>query len=184
MIRFALCVALGLLALDLGGCTGGISRELREQAAPLQDFAELQANVDEYRGRIVILGGEIIQTRNHQDHSTLVVLQRPLGWDKQPERDEEGTGRFLVRVDRFLDPAVFSSGRLVTVAGEVAGTETESIGEARYRYVVLQGRELHLWRESTGPEYPYYYGYPYYYDPFFDDPFFYPHPFFLRHRRW
>ena len=68
-------------------------------------------------------------------------------------------------VNRFLDPAIYRSGRDITVAGEVQGSEVRRLGEIAYRYPVIAALELHLWKEPLSPQsYPYAYpfGYPYY----------------------
>jgi outer membrane lipoprotein len=129
-----------------------------------------------FKGKTVILGGEIIDARVGPDGpTTLVILEKPLNTWEEPKAGDQSQGRFLVNVSRFLDPVVYASGRRVTVAGTVVGVENEPVGQTLYRYLVLQGVEVYLWPVPK-------YRYPAcFYDPFFD-PFF-PHPV-PRHRRW
>jgi outer membrane lipoprotein len=71
-------------------------------------------------------------------------------------------GRYLVVVDRFLDPAIYRSGRDITVAGEVRGSEVHRLGEIDYRYPVIAASELYLWKKPLFPQaYPYLYPYGY-----------------------
>ena len=174
MNRVAL-LALGSLAILVSGCAGVISRQVREEATPLRSFAELRSDPQAFLGKVVILGGDIVETDNRPDGTTIIVLQKPLGRDERPRIQDASGGRFIVRFSEYLDPAVFAPHRRVTVAGVVEGTEERPVGEAPYRYVVLQGKEIHLLREPEprpylyGPFSPYYwYGppYPYWYDPF------------------
>lgn len=69
----------GLLLLILfSGCTP-ISKELRAQTDRTVGFQQVFQNPEAYKGKIVIWGGEIIETINQKDGTTLiVVLQRPL----------------------------------------------------------------------------------------------------------
>ncbi len=163
-------IILSILILIFQGCVHAISRQNRESALKdltpdliLQDF-------EAYRGRLALMGGEIIQTQNLEEETLIEVLQKPLSRSTdRPLTGREGDGRFLVRYQIFKDPYVFSEGREITVAGIVAGKKVSKIGEKAYTYVILQDRETHLWPERTDYyeyypyPYPYYpYGYPYY----------------------
>lgn len=78
---------------------------------------------------------------------------------------DKSEGRYLVVVDRFLDPAIYRSGRDITVAGEVRGSEVRRLGEIDYRYPVIAASELYLWKKPLFPQaypYLYHYGYPAY----------------------
>jgi outer membrane lipoprotein len=170
-------VASGILIVAVfAGCGGVVSKEVRREAVPLGGFEELRAEPDRYRGQTVILGGEIIETRNRAGETVLVVLEKPLQSGDRPRGTDASGGRFLARFSRYLDPVVFEKGRKVTVAGTVLGTDTEKVGDAPYTYVVLEGKELHLWREPEPSRYPYPYDpwWPWWYDPFWGGP----------HRRW
>jgi outer membrane lipoprotein len=159
-----------VLGFSLAGCAGVISPELRGRAVPVESLRELRESPDRYRGSLVILGGEVIEVRNQAEGTSLVVLGRPVKGRERPDRLEEAGGRFIARFSEFLDPEVYARGRKVTIAGEVVGVEPERIGEAVYPYLVLEGREVYLWRESTR-SYAYYPYDPWYHpwrDPFYD----------------
>ncbi|MBI5446300.1 MAG: Slp family lipoprotein [Deltaproteobacteria bacterium] len=163
-----------VLIAALSGCGGVISKEVRSQATPLGDYAELREEPERFRGQTVIVGGEIIETRNKAAETRLVILEKPLGSDERPADSDVSGGRFMVRFARYLDPVVYQKGRKVTVAGSVVGTETEKVGEAPYTYVVLEGREVHLWRAPERMAAPYYYDpwFPWWHDPFLRHRFF------------
>jgi outer membrane lipoprotein len=134
---------------------------------PLRDYEELRAAPERFRGQTVILGGEVIETRNRANETVLVVLEKPLQYGDRPRSTDASGGRFLARFSRYLDPVVFEKGRKVTIAGVVLGTETERVGEAPYTYVVLEGREVHLWRDPEPTRYyPYDPWWPWWHDPF------------------
>ena len=158
------------LVFSIASCVHVISRDLREQADPILNLQHVLTNPpQQYQGKLVVWGGEIIRTTNQKDGSTLIeVLQKPLDrWD-EPVDTSASEGRFLIRGQQFLDPLIYSQGSNITVAGEIQGEELMALGETNYRYPVLLEKQIYLW-----PIYPdYYYPYPGYYDPFW-----YPYPY-------
>ncbi|MBI5014898.1 MAG: Slp family lipoprotein [Deltaproteobacteria bacterium] len=150
--------------LLLGGCAASLSPAVRREATPVKGLEAIRAAPDSLRGKTVILGGEIVETRNHPEATTLVVLEKPLDVFRKP-RDVDATGgRFLVTFSRYLDPVLYAKGRRVTVAGVVSGAATEPVGDAPYRYVVLEGVEAHLWTPSREVFPSSSYRYPWWYD--------------------
>ncbi len=145
-----------LLIVLLSGCLP-ISSHLRAEADKALTFRQVFQNPEDYKGKIVIWGGEIIETMNQRDGTTLiVVLQRPLDWSEEPEF-RRSEGRFIILVEGFVDPFVFRKGRRISVAGEILGRKVMRLGELEYPYPLLQSKQIYLWRE-----YYYYYPYPYY----------------------
>jgi outer membrane lipoprotein len=138
-------------AFLVAGCTYPISEGLRKLAETSPDFAVIRAEPEAHKGSIVIWGGEVIETVPRKNESVLTVLQMPLRATGRPSQREESQGRFLVKVDRFLDPALYERGREITVGGEVVGAEQRPLGEIQYTYPVVKAIELHLWEERDGP---------------------------------
>lgn len=151
-------------ALALSGCAHVVSREARREAREDLTFPKVLRDPAAGVGATVIWGGMIIETRNLPDGTEFVVLETPLAYGEVPGGPEDSRGRFIARTSRYLDPAVFAEGRMITVAGEVAGKETRPLDEMLYTYPVIRLREIHLWRAPAyGPHgYPsYYWGRPY-----------------------
>jgi len=154
------------------GCAP-ISSELRSEADKSLTVDQVSEKPDAYKGKIVIWGGEIIKTTNRKNGSTTIsVLEKPLSWNEEPRVSDESAGRFLIEVQRFLDPRIFRRGRKITVAGEVIGSVTKQLGEMDYTYPLLLSKQIYIWPRAT-----YYYDYPYpyggyygYYDPGFWGP--------------
>ncbi|MDW7710580.1 MAG: Slp family lipoprotein [Deferrisomatales bacterium] len=157
-----------LAAVAVEGCAV-VSAPVRREAVPVGPFEEFRQRPETLLNRTVILGGEIIETRNLADGTVILVLHRPLGLGQSPRAEAPSGGRFLVRFAEYLDPVLFAPGRSVTVAGRVLGAETELVGEAPYRYVTLEGREIHLWKEPTTPPPPYWWPHDPWY-PWWNDP--------------
>ena len=179
MIAIARWSWLVLLGLLLAGCVSPLSREAKFAAEPYVDFPQLLENPEAYQGKTFLLGGVIVSSDVSSDGSTLEVLRYQLDRGDRPLQADETSGRFLVRTPRFLDPALYASGRLVTLTGQLAGVETRPLGGVDYRYPLLILGELYLWpkeedyRLPPGSYYPYR---PYYwYDPWYDPYPFWPH---------
>jgi outer membrane lipoprotein len=136
-----------------------LSQQLRDEAGIPVLFEDLLAFPQEYRGRVVILGGYILETQNEPGGSLLTVIQAPLDWREKPKSRDLSQGRFFVTTDRFLDPKVYLEGRRLTVGGRMVGVREQSVGGAIYRFPTIEAQELHLWPKKThpvGPCYPFY----------------------------
>lgn len=159
---FLVCCGAGLaclLCLFLAGCFSPLSKAVREQAAEDIPFEKLQADPDAFLGKVVILGGEIVQAQTGPEGSTIEVLEKSLDrWDT-PRETDRSRGRFFLTSQEFLDPLVYRAGRRITVAGEITGKKVGKIGELDYTYPVLKILEIHLWPEAR--KYPEGYPYPY-----------------------
>jgi outer membrane lipoprotein len=69
------------------GCSHVISDTLRARVDPSLTFREVFQNPNAYKGKIVVWGGEILQTLPQKDRTTLIeVLDWPLGWRGKPKR--------------------------------------------------------------------------------------------------
>lgn len=153
-------------ALGLHACAPAISQKLRDEAGIPVPFQDLLVHPETYQGRVVILGGYVIETQNEPQNSVLTVLQTPLDFQDKPKAREFSEGRFVVTTDRFLDPEVYARNLRITVGGRVAGVRELSVGGTTYRYPVIEAKELHLWPKEVPPP-PYYYPYDPWYDPWY-----------------
>jgi outer membrane lipoprotein len=136
-----------------GGCGPPFPRELLEQVDRNVAFAALQKDPERYEGRLVMVGGVIVETKNLQEGTQFEVLQKPLDGQARPIETDETGGRFLVISPRFHDAAVFHRGRTITVVGSVTGKRVQTLGEIQYRYPVVQAKDVHLWHPHAGPRF-------------------------------
>jgi len=169
-ISFALYVMLFFALGGFTGCAPALSKQLREEAGNPVPFEALLRRTDDYKGRIVIVGGYILETLNEPEGSWLTVLQSPLDSQNRPESSDLSQGRFLVWSTEFLDPVVYSKERRITVGGQVIGSQQRKLGSLTYQYPVVEAREIHLWAkeaEHIGP----------YYDPWYYPWYRYPYPY-------
>ncbi len=133
-----------LLALALAGCAATPLEAPRpaEPVEPRAVTAERLPQTDQ------MWGGVIAEVDHGPETTVLEVLAYPLR-GQEPRTGAASQGRFRVVVDGFLDPVDYRPGRRVTATGPVTAVETGRIGEAEYRFPVLEARQLHLWPAGT-----------------------------------
>ena len=142
-----------VLMVLMGGCAPPFPRDLLDQVDQKVYFVDLQKEPERYRGRLIMVGGMIVETKNLQEGTQFEVLQKPLESNGRPRETDESGGRFLVLSPKFHDAAVYLRGRPITFIAEVAGQQMRPLGEISYRYPVLQAREMHLWSPHAGPRF-------------------------------
>jgi len=133
------------LVFTLTACAGGMSRQARSQVSFFGSFEQLQQAPQQYRGEVVMLGGRIIETQVKQGVTEIVLLQLELNRSDRPQENGQSGGRFIVRSQTFLDPALYPTGTPVTVVGRLTGEVTRPIGEMPYQYPVIEPIEIKKW---------------------------------------
>ena len=134
------------------GCGAAFDPDTRSQVDSTLSYPELAANPNAHVGRVVLLGGTIVEATNFAAFTRLILLQYPLGRGDRPRTNQPSGGRFVLHVPGYLETEVYRPGRAVSVIGEVKGQEDLALGETTYAYPVLVPKELHLWPEGdTGP---------------------------------
>jgi outer membrane lipoprotein len=138
-------------------------------------LASVRADVTAYSNQHVVWGGKILAIDVKQTFALVTVLAKPLDSDGEPIQTDQSDGRFLARLSGFRDPAVFASGRSLTVAGTLTTSETRKIGDYDYVYPVVNVTSYRLWPIPPSqsyddhdywwydPWYPWYPAYPWYY---------------------
>jgi outer membrane lipoprotein len=126
-----------MLGVVVAGCGPAISTPLQQEAVPGMSFAELSAQPDQYKGRIVILGGEVMQVQPWGNEGSLLSMdQEELDSHLFPSGTGSG-GTFLVESDEWLNSNVYQPKSKVTVAGTVVGKKNG--------YLVLKAQQIHFW---------------------------------------
>ena len=149
-VRGLAFVLTGIL-LSLAGCGPQvIPKELEGKVDRNVSFLQLKESPPTYKGRTLVLGGEVLSAKRGTDSTRIEVLQIPLDSSYEPVQDRTTSqGRFLAVQEQFLDPATVPVGTLVTVIGEVTGTTTMPIDEVQYTYPTLAIRHVHVWDTSS-----------------------------------
>ncbi|MDI6890948.1 MAG: Slp family lipoprotein [Thermodesulfovibrionales bacterium] len=146
MKRFLLILTI----ISLFGCAHVVSKEIRETVDKELTTPALFKDPDAYKGRVVILGGVIVSSTNTEEGTYIEVLQKPLDYRGRPEDTDISYGRFIIFFEGYLDTAVYSQGREMTVAGEVIGKKVCPLGEIQYPYLLIKSKELHLFKPRYG----------------------------------
>lgn len=173
-MRISAALFFGTLLL-LTGCASNIPEPIRSAAPGNIAIDEARSEPARFVGETVRWGGTIIETRNHQDATWVLMLGRPLDAEGRPKPDTDPTGRFIAAFSGFLDPAVYEAGREMTVRGTLAEPVTLKVGEFPYRYPVVKVENRYLWAKRQEVSYPPYWD-DYYWPPFWGDPW-YPYGF-------
>jgi outer membrane lipoprotein len=128
---------------SLAGCANlsPVPESLRHEAKGQPLLSEIAADPAAFQGRIVIFGGRIIETRLFEKGSVVLLSQRPLSAHDVPLRTTESGGRILIEYEGRLDPAVYSPGKRLVVAGRVLPNPTLRPGPT----IRLEAIRLSLW---------------------------------------
>jgi Slp family outer membrane lipoprotein len=136
------------LLVVFNGCSSTREKPDRKEGYEKIPFSEIHRSPERYQGRVVRLGGVIVDVVNKEEGSALEILEKPLNWRGRPKPGDEYGGRFMVVFEKFLDKEIYRPNRPITVVGEVIGKKTALIGEMEYDYPLLSGRQIHLWEEK------------------------------------
>ena len=134
------------LLMFIAACAPVISQTTMSGADKSISFAALQQRPDAYKGKVVVLGGQIITTTVRDNETWIEVLEKQLDSQQKPENTDQSGGRFLVKFQGFLDPAIYAAGRYLTVAGQVEGKIVRPINQTQYTFPLLTAKEHHLWK--------------------------------------
>jgi outer membrane lipoprotein len=143
-----------------------VPKPLPDQALPPLPFPEIVASAAKYIDKTGTFGGSVLEVTNGNGQTQLEALQVPLGVGQKPKDKDLSQGRLILIYAGFLDPEIYTKGRLVTVSGKLLGSSATESGDKPYPYLRIEVTELHLWpiAQPIQPE-------PYYWEPFW-----YPYP--------
>lgn len=133
-----------LICAFLLGCSHVIRQDIRDQVDRDLTPEMVFKDPDACKGKMVMLGGIIISSRNSNEGTYLEVLQQPLDRSERPEDTDMTLGRFIIFYGGYLDSAVYAPGRAVTVAGKVRGKTVRPLDTIEYTYPLIESVELHI----------------------------------------
>ena len=176
--------------LMLSACYSYIPVEIRDPIPDNPPLPQVRRDTQSFIGRSVRWGGTIVNVENKENETWIELVAKDLGAYGQPHDTDASDGRFIARVTGFLDPAIYSEGRKLTVYGRIEDGVERPIGEKRYSYPLVGAVSVFLWPDDEDRYYasdPYFFPrhlepYPYYeyYDYYYGYPYW-PLP---RHRRY
>lgn len=119
------------------------------------DYAAIDPQQGAALAQRVRWGGRVIDVLHEPGQTCIEVLGMPLDGSARPFDLDADIGRFRACKPGFLDPAVFISGREITVTGAIAAEVERQIGEYHYRMPLVQVDTLFLWPERPDVDYIY-----------------------------
>ena len=138
LIAHALLPALAALA----GCTSVVPEALRGQVDRGLTYPQLSQDPEAYRGRLVLMGGEVVRVEPGQRDLVLTLTERPLSpADESPLLGHESRGDLVVQVPGAAR-AAFREGDVLTVVGAVLGRQAAGGLPAVPR---LESRSITVW---------------------------------------
>jgi len=160
-----------LPCLLLSACAG-LPSAVRDAPAVDVSYNQVSRDINNYKDVSVRWGGVIIDVENEEHSSLMQVLFYPLDFSGRPQLNKPGEGRFVIKSPEFLDPAVYSKDKEITVAGVIEGDIERTVGKRTIQVPLLSATAIYLWPtyydyydyRGYGPS-PYF-GYPGYY-PFY-----------------
>ena len=138
----------------------------RLSGGPFANITPGLAQTRDIVGSRVRWGGTLAEVLPGKSETCFQVVSRPLDSAARPEEGDRTEGRFIACAAGFYDPAVYASGREVTVIGTVQIPQLGRIGGYAYRFPRVSAVEVYLWPRRE----PVYYPPPYYYSPFWYSP--------------
>lgn len=142
-------ILFAIACLTLVSCAHVVAPDLRAEADKSLSTDELFKHPDLHKGKTVIVGGVIIGIESTKEGTTLEVLEKPLDSRGRPLETDLSRGRFILEHSKRLDPAIFTPGREITTAAVVLGSETRTLGEMEYPYLMLRSKALYLHRDTA-----------------------------------
>lgn len=106
------------------------------------------------KGKDFAWGGSVLSIKNLKDHTLVEVMTYPLDGEGIPHVGAGTQGRFIAEYAGFLEPAEYPDGQLITVSGSMLGYKDGQVGEADYRYPVLQAVQIKRWDDTSSQRYP------------------------------
>lgn len=142
------------MVVAAAGCaTSVVPESLEPQVDKAVTFSQVVEAPDSHRGKVIVVGGEVLRAKALKGGTQLEVLQLPLDGDQEPVSNRmESKGRFLALQKEFLDPATIAEGIRITIVGEVTGSSVEKMDEADYRFPTLDIKYLHRWDAKRAEE--------------------------------
>ncbi len=168
----------GTLFLTLAGCNSHLPVTI--QSPPERDlqYAQVKQEIPVYQDEIVRWGGKIVAVENREDSTWIEILANPLNSFGRPIHNRDYAGRFIARIDGYLDAEQYAKDRYITISGKVETGLVRLIDEYPYHYPLIHVQEYYLWPEAQMVHdyhwlyhyrpyyYPYYYPYSYHRRPF------------------
>ncbi len=145
LLKWGMGLSVGVGMVMLLGCATTVKEEGQATFTP---FAVVQ-NADEYLGKSVYWGGQVVRTINLPLSSEVEIVAYKLSRQGKPDVTSPPLGRFIAVSDGYLESVDYASGRLVSVRGQVEAVRQGKIGQSSYLFPLISVSELKLWDKDN-----------------------------------
>ncbi|MGB5733466.1 MAG: Slp family lipoprotein [Thiohalocapsa sp.] len=142
----------GLPLLLLAGCASS-PESCRKPIGEIGLTPTVAAEREDAIGQAITWGGTLVGSRNLADSTELEVLAFPLGDCGRPRTGDDPLGRFIIRRPGYLETVELRPGRDVTASGRIIATSEGRIGDADYRFPIIEDANPRIWDEPTASSY-------------------------------
>jgi starvation-inducible outer membrane lipoprotein len=144
----------GVLSCGLAACGSPIPNQYLKQAESGVTLTSLTKRLAEYEGKVVILGGVIIDEKSGDNRVWLRVKNRPLDGDYVPHipitKEGPEAGQYWVMVWNKDLPKDYQEWARVTIVGRVLSGQDGQQKGAVDEGLVLSALYLHGWDKRMG----------------------------------
>lgn len=112
--------------------------------------------IDSVRGKKIIWGGLIVDSKNLEKRTRLEILAYPLDDRQRPRLDREPFGRFIAEYDGYLETVDYAAGRSLSLTGTLSDIVEGKIDNAAYTYPTITVDRVYLWpkpQQDTEPHF-------------------------------
>lgn len=113
---------------------------------------ESVVSIGQGEGAVVTWGGVIAATRNLARETEIETIGYRLDRCGKPTTSGQPVGRFIARQSGFLEPSDYRAGRRITFTGRIAEVRDGQVGEASYRFPVLEDSVVRLWPDDAADD--------------------------------
>lgn len=133
------------MTLLLGGCVSVPENLKGSSPLPQQDLLRVMNAPELYVGQETRFGGKVVNVTNLNGLTRLEIATQPLDEQARPRLGTASVGRIYADIHGFVDPLDLTN-QYVTVLGTIKGSEPGAIGQASYRFIVVDVKGYQRWR--------------------------------------
>lgn len=146
MSSFLAILLLGLFSACAPLTPPTFSSNLLKEVDPNLTFQEVQGNAEAYKGKTMLLGGDIVGARLLTDGQfEIKVREKKLDAQDVPIFEPESKGLFLALTSKPENPDEFRPRRRITLIGEVLGVRRQKVAGMDYPFILLKAKAYRLW---------------------------------------
>ncbi|GEM_PF-3343989 len=140
------------LLLSLSACQAVLSEQVRSTADEDTLFEEVLLDPNQYVGKIIVLGGEILHLQYEGPRTEVEFAEIPLYRGGKPALGFDPGEHFFVIFPERVDETLLRKGKVLTIAGRVIGTRKLH----GYDYPLFAYEEAYVWDKLRQDRFPSY----------------------------